>query len=173
MKNSFKNPIFTFILGAIIFSFIGTYAASSINATGVLHSNTSVKSYLDNLRNLFNNYCVENLSSDSQTIKQSVSGGNYKMNTSKTIMLTDKGIFCLKENGKVKCFLATEPTNYFTSCSGVGTGTVTCENTNFEYSKGKLPGTSPHIYQVKDLKANDYCYIYNLSNNWQGSAICT
>lgn len=55
MKKLFKNPIFTFILGAVLFGTIGVYASSILNAEDVVYNDTNVKTALDELYTKVNN----------------------------------------------------------------------------------------------------------------------
>ena len=96
MKKVFKNPIFTFLLGAIIFAAVGVTATTLLNGSDIQYTGNKVEGAQNIQQAIDTLYDKANSSIDYSSL-------NFQISSTNNIVATNFGI-CMYRNNKLNCF---------------------------------------------------------------------
>lgn len=166
MKRILKNPVFTFILGAIIFSTISVLAVTGINASQISYidsnnNETTVDLVLDDL------YSRANKVYTSSDITAATDQGDGQSTRTQSITL-NKGKYIITANGA----LGWPSTGSTSKSINASTGNISCTNNctirviygHYNEPHSSNPSTSNNTYNTIGIHTYTYYVVVTADN---------
>ncbi|MBE6161690.1 MAG: hypothetical protein E7158_05695 [Firmicutes bacterium] len=144
MKKVFKNPVVTFILGALIFSSISVYAAHKYAASNITYKDTTLDQALNTLYTKTNTY--KNLTETTDVSSSNLLNGVKAYTNSGTLVTGSIPSIVSSNTNLTSGQVYTIPQGYHD-----GTGTITAPNSSYTMvDLGASNSRTQHTFDVKN-----------------------